>query len=211
MQEVVPATLPHPQVVHPLLEVVDGLLLLLEAGQLGGDGGALGDDDPHQLLDGVTTLGSLVQESSDTRINVRHKVRCYRQRVLPSDDDDRLHYLYLCVPQISTHLGCTVSSFLTILLRLRLTSLLGVSPIPASVTPEAAVPGCCCCCWAPEAADLLTTSLTSDLSSPQACHTRSTLEPWPSGLSIFLHFSTRQKWSGLEPGTAPSSDLEPIY
>ena len=65
MQEVVPATLTHPQVMHSLLEVVDGLLLLLKAGQLGGDGGALGDDDPHQLLDGVTTLGSLVQESSD--------------------------------------------------------------------------------------------------------------------------------------------------
>ena len=89
---------------------------------------------------------------------------------------------------MSTHLGCTVSSFFTILLRLRLTSLLGVSPSPASAASGA--PGCC---WPPEAADLLTTSLTSDLSSPQACHTRSTLELWPSGLSIFLHFSTRQK------------------
>ena len=67
MEEVVSPALPHPQVVHPLLEVVDGLLLLLEASQLGGDGGALGDDDPHQFLDGVATLGSLVQESSDTK------------------------------------------------------------------------------------------------------------------------------------------------
>ena len=65
MEEVVSPALPHPQVVHPLLEVVDGLLLLLEAGQLGGDGGALGDDDPHQLLDRVAALLPVIQQGPE--------------------------------------------------------------------------------------------------------------------------------------------------